>query len=142
MKANTIVAIGLVAVSLVAAVFVACSDSKSCKPGTLALQVELDGTANFADTITITQTDPGATLNQTVTRTAGDKNLFTVDVTWPDGYPAGKTVHLLVRAQGGVQLLGEDVAVIHLSEGCSTGLVAIRSMLLDGGVDDGGTSSP
>ncbi len=140
MRVNTIVASGLLGLSLVAALFVACSSDGECKAGTLKLQVELDGTANFADTLTITSGDAGG-LMQTVQRTPGGNNFFDVEVTWPGGYPAGKTVHLLVRATGGVTLLGENEAVIHLANNCSTGLVAISSSLLDGGVDDGGNDT-
>lgn len=142
MRWNTVVAFGLVALSLVAAVMVACSDAgASCKAGTLNLQIELDGTAGFADTILITSNDPGATVMQTVSRPDGSPRLFNVDVAFPGGYPAGKTVHFTVRATGGVTLLGENEAVIHLGEGCSTGFVAISSSVLDGGVDDGGNDT-
>jgi hypothetical protein len=136
MKANTIVAIGLIALSLVAAVFVACSDSSSCKDNTLELQVELDGAANFADSIVIASTDAGATVNQTVQHVSGGANLFNVDVTFPGGWPANKTVHFNVRAYGGIQLLGENEAVVHLGATCSSAFVAIRSETLDAAIVD------
>ena len=134
MRLNTIVAFAMIGLSLVAAVMVACTDSNPCKPSTLSLQVELGGTANFADTIIITSSDPP--LSQSVTRTPNDPNLFKIDVSWPGGYPAGKTVTLLVRAMGGVTLLGENQAVIHLGDTCSTGFVTIRSDTLDAAIVD------
>jgi hypothetical protein len=120
------VALGCVAVAAIAAVVVACSDSgNNCKPGTLALTIELTGTANFADTITISARDPA--INQTVMHHAGDTDLVHVDVTFPNGYPADKLLTLYVRATGGITLLGENVANIHLLPGCSTGGVVINS---------------
>ncbi len=132
---NVLVAFAVVALSVVAAVFVACNDSgPNCQPGTLALQVELDGNANLADTIEVSSGDPVFT--QTVTRTAGDFNLLNIDVGFGGTYPAGKTVTLLVRAKMGQTLLGENVAVIHLGDSCSTGFVAVRAETLDFGAED------
>lgn len=132
---NVLVAFAVVSLSVVAALFVACSDSgPNCKPNTLALQVELDGTANAADTIEVSSGDPAFT--QTMTRTSGDFNLFTVDVGFGGTYPAGKAVTLIVRAKSGQTILGENVAVIHLADGCSTGFVAVRAETLDAGFAD------
>jgi hypothetical protein len=132
MRLNLLVAGGLIGLSLVAAAFVACSDSgTSCKPNTLTLQVELDGTANFADTVTVTSVDPGAMVMQSFPHTPNGGNFFDVDVVWPGGYPGGKTVNFQVRALGGATLLGENVATIHLGATCDNGLVAIRAETLD-----------
>jgi hypothetical protein len=136
MRLNTIVAIGLFGLALVAAVTVACSDASSCKENTLSLQIELGGTASFADSIIISSTTPGAEVSQTVPHDPNGNNLFTVDVTWPGGYPADKTVTFLVRATGGVTLLGENQAVIHLGATCANGFVAIRTETLDAAITD------
>ncbi|MDB4968543.1 MAG: hypothetical protein JWN44_4232 [Myxococcales bacterium] len=134
MRFNTLVAFGLFACALVAAVMVACSDSTpACKAGTLALQIELTGTANFADTINVQSFEPGASINEDFSHVPDGPRLFTIDVAFPGGYPANKTVTFLVRARGASTLLGENIATIHLGETCGAGLVGIRAETLDGG---------
>jgi len=111
---------------------VACSDSApACKAGTLALQVELAGTANFADTIEVQAFDPAATFDQSFPHVPDGPKLFVIDVPFPNGYPANKTLTFLVRARGGATLLGENVATIHLGATCGAGLVSIRTETLD-----------
>ena len=73
MRVNTVLAFGLFAVALIAAVMVACSDSgPECKPGTLALQVELSGTANFADTINVQSFEPNASIDESFVQRSRD----------------------------------------------------------------------
>jgi hypothetical protein len=131
MRFNTLVAFGLFAAALVAAIMVACSDSTSCKPGTLALQVELAGTANFADTIQVQSFDLSTPVDQSFPHVPDGPKLFVVDVAFPSGYPANKTITFLVRARGASTLLGENIATIHLGETCGTGFVSIRTETLD-----------
>ena len=129
---HTLIACGVFAVALVAAVFVACSDSTpDCKPGTLALQVELAGTANFADTVEVQSLDPGFAVNQSFPHQPDGPKLFVVDVAFPNGYPANKAITFLARARGAATLLGENVATIHLGATCGTGFVSIRAETLD-----------
>jgi hypothetical protein len=132
MRFNTLIAFGLFAVALVSAVMVACSDSTpNCKAGTLALQVELSGTANFADTINVQSFEPNASINQDFAHVPDGPKLFTLDVPFPNGYPADRTITFLVRARGASTLLGENIATIHLGQTCGSGLVSIRSETLD-----------
>jgi hypothetical protein len=117
-------ALALIALVAFATVVVACSDSgKSCKTGTLGLTVELDGTAAFADTLTLTSANPPLTM--TVPHSPNDTGPINVDVTFPGGYPTNTVVRVLVRASGGVTLLGENVATVHLLPDCSNAFVAI-----------------
>lgn len=135
MRTRTLVAFAVVALSVIAAVMVACSDNgPSCKPGLLTLQVELDGTANFADSVVVSSSNPSFT--QTFMHTGDGPNLFDVDVDFGGHFPAGQTVTLLVRAMGGSTLLGENIATIHLGDSCSTGFVTIRAETLDAGPTD------
>jgi hypothetical protein len=138
MRLNIILASGLFAAAVVASVMVACSDdTPDCKPGILTLNVELGGTANFADTVEVQSYDPAATFTQDFPHTPGGANYFPIDVMFPGGYPTDKTITFLVRARGGATLLGESVATIHLAPTCSTGLVSIRSgETLDAGAED------
>jgi hypothetical protein len=133
MRTNLFVAFGISAVAIGAAVLVACSsgDKPSCRPGTLALIVELDGTANFADTVTITADDPSIGLAMPVMHVPNGPYIFTVDVAFPNGYPANRLVHFIARASGAGTLLGENEATIHLDDVCSTGGISIRSETLD-----------
>ncbi len=134
MRINTILAFALFALLVIAAAVVACSDGSqtgNCSAGTLALQVELDGTANFADTIQVSSADPAATLTESTPHTPDGATVQTVTVTFPNGYPSNKAITFLVRAYANSQLLGENTATVHLDDPCGTGGVAIRSSLLD-----------
>ena len=128
---KTIVAFGLLACALVAALVVACSDNApSCKDGEFQLQVNLEGTAIDADTITITGTDPGAMVSMTVPHTPGLVQQI-IDVNFSGGYPADKLVHLLVKATGGVTNLGEIEVDIHTDPKCSVATAVVRSQAAD-----------
>jgi hypothetical protein len=132
MRFNTLIAFGLFACALVAAVMVACSDSTpDCKPGTLALQVELSGTANFADTINVQSFEPNASIDQDFPHVPDGPKLFVLDVPFPKGYPANQTVSFFVHARGASTLLGENIATIHMGPTCGSGLVSIRAQTLD-----------
>ena len=131
MRWNIVVALALVALSLVAFGVVACTDSPTCKPGTLLLQLGLLDTSPLADTITVSIADSGAELMQSIPHTpnqeAADVGVEHVDVevSWPNGYPAGKLVHAVVRAIGGTTVLGSNTATIHLDDKCSVGNLAL-----------------
>jgi hypothetical protein len=126
--------VAVAAVGLV--VVVACGDSgKSCKPGTLALTIELRGTAALADTLTISFRDPSQSM--TVAHDPNGPTLLVVDVDFPGGYPADKLVVLSVTASGGITRLGENSANIHLLPGCSSGFVSVAGgNLYDAGAVD------
>src|SRR6266536_560754 len=97
--------VALATVGLV--VVVACGDSgQSCKPGTLALTIELRGTAAFADTLTIASRDPAPSV--TVAHDPNGPTLLVVDVDFPGGYPADMLVVITVTASGGITLLEEN----------------------------------
>jgi hypothetical protein len=137
MRIQSAVAILIVGLALVAGVMVACSSGTSCKPGTVNLQVLFAGTASYADTVEITSINPpGLGVATTVGRVSGAADSLFVDVSFPHGYPANKTVTFLARALSGSQLLGESSFVIHLDSSCSTGSVSINGSLIDAFIVD------
>jgi len=142
MRWRILVAVGLIAASLAAVVVAACS-GPSCKAGTLQLDIALAATAPLADTITVTGVDPGAAVSQTFPHTpnpmAPGIEHVTVNITFPGGYPADKVVHLVVKATGGVTLLGANTVTIHLDPTCSNAGVLISGGVItpgDGGMTD------
>ena len=142
MRWNLFAAVGLLGLSLVATVIVACSSSPSCKPGTINLTVTLLDTAPLADTITVTGTDAYSMISESFPHTPSAINTgferTTIEVTFPDGYPADKVVHLVVRAMGGTTLLGAAGATIHTDPSCSVGSVNVSggAAPMDGGTTD------
>jgi hypothetical protein len=136
MRWNILVALGLIASSLVAVGVVACSDSTTCKTGTLLLQVGLLDTAPLADTISISIADSGAELTTSFPHTPNSDAAnvgvehINLELTWPQGYPTGKLVHVVVKATGGTTVLGSNSASIHLDDKCTVGNVAISGRTL------------
>jgi hypothetical protein len=127
MRWNLFAAFGVMALSFVAVVIVACSSGESCKKNTLNFQIVLSGTSDLADTVTISDVDPDPALmfSQTFAHTPGDFSTLSIDVSWPAGYPADKLVHLIVKASGGVTTLAANAATIHLDPGCTTAHVVL-----------------
>jgi hypothetical protein len=128
MRWNLLAAFGLIALSFIAVVIVACSSSGNCKPQTLNLQILLSGTSDLADTVTVSDLDPDPALMfvQTFPHKVGDASALSLDISWPAGYPADKLVHLLVKATGGVATLGANSATIHLDPSCTMATVSIN----------------
>jgi hypothetical protein len=128
MRWRILVAIALVVASLGAVVVAACS-GPTCKAGTLQLDIALASTAPLADSITVVGNDPGAAVDETFPHTpnpmAPGIEHTTVTVTFPCGYPADSVLHLVVRAIGGVTVLGVNTVTIHLDEGCSSAGVLV-----------------
>jgi hypothetical protein len=129
MRWNPLAAVAVFALSILVTVVVACSDTTKCTPGTLELDIALLSTAPLADRITVTSTDMDVPLDATFPHTPNASTPgvehTSVNVTFPNGYPADKVVHLLVRAYGGVTVLGANTAAIHLGKSCDTASVAV-----------------
>ena len=131
----------MLALSIIVTAVVACSDSPSASRATLLLQVALLDTSPLADTIEVMSTDSMLPLDEKFPHTPNASTPgvehITVEVTFPNGYPKDTLVHLIVRAFGGVTLLGANTAAIHLDNSCTVGDVAVRG----GGLptDMGGT---
>ena len=143
MRWKLLVASGVLALSLVATLIVACSDSASCKPNTILLQVALLQTAPLADTITVTETDPNSTVMQTYPHAPNSMNPgvehITLQIDFPNGYPADKLVHFLVKATSGVTVLGANSLTVHTDQTCTVADVAVTGGStgpMDGGMTD------
>jgi hypothetical protein len=105
---------------------VACSSKPNCTAGTLVLDVNLYQTAPLADTIVVTSTTPNVTVSpssfpHTPNPMAPGVDRATLIMTFPSGYPADKVVQLIVKAFGGVTVLGANTATIHTSASCTVG---------------------
>jgi hypothetical protein len=143
MRWKLLVAGGLLASSLVATLVVACSDSTSCKPNTILVQIALLQTAPLADTIIITETDPNTSVTQTFAHTPNASNPgvehITEEIDFPNGYPADKVVHFLVKAVGGTTVLGANTFTVHTDPSCTVAGVAVAggsTGAMDGGTTD------
>ena len=143
MRWNLLVAVSVVALSLVATVLVACSDSPGCKPNTMLLQVALLQTAPLAETITVTETDPNTSVMQTFPHEPNSMNPgvehISVEIDFPNGYPADKLVHFLVRAISGGTILGANTVTVHTDPTCTIANVAVTGGSAgptDGGMTD------
>jgi hypothetical protein len=130
MRWNLLVAAAVLALSIIVTAVVACSDSSTCKPGTLLLQVALLDASPLADTITVTSSDANIPVNESFphvpNNTVPGVEHTNVEVTFPGGYPKDMVVHLLVRALGGTTVLGANTATIRLDDTCTVGDVAVR----------------
>jgi hypothetical protein len=142
MRWKILVAVGVLAASLVTTVVVVACSGPACKPGTLLLDIALLDTSPLADTITVTGTDPGAEVMASFPHVPNSSNPgvehTTVEVTFPGGYPKDTVVHLIVRAIGGNTILGANTATIRLDQSCTVGGVAVRGGGMPPG-DLGGT---
>ncbi len=143
MRRKLLVAGGLVALSLVATVVVACSNSQSCKPSTMLLEIALLQTAPLADTIIVTETDPNTSVMQTFAHTPNAANPgvehITEEIDFPNGYPADKVVHFIVKAVGGTTVLGANSVTVHTDPTCTVADVAVTGGStgpMDGGTPD------
>ena len=143
MRWNLLVALAVVALSLVATVIVACSNSPGCKPNTLLLQVALLQTAPLAETITVTETDANTNLMQSFPHAPNSSNPgvehISVEIDFPNGYPADKLVHFLVRAISGGTVLGANSVTVHTDPTCTVADVAVSGGStgpMDGGMTD------
>jgi hypothetical protein len=78
---------------------VGCDNVRQCAPGTIYLELTLEGAAASATSIDLTITVDGRTATRTVTRTGGDST-ETIELRFPAGYPEGKTIRIDARANG------------------------------------------
>ena len=79
-------------------------------------------------TIVVTSTNPDITISPTTiphtpNPMAPGVDHTTIILTFPSGYPADKVVTLIVKAYGGVTVLGANTVAIHASKTCTVGAV-------------------
>jgi hypothetical protein len=127
MRWKLLAAAAVLVVSLAVTV-VACSSKPACTAGTMVLDVALYQTAPLADTITIQSTTPNIAVSPTSVPHTPDPMApgvehTTLILTFPNGYPNDKVVNLVVKAIGGVTVLGANTATLHTSPSCTVGAV-------------------
>jgi hypothetical protein len=124
MRTAPLVAAATVGLTTLVAIVVSCSNDKpTCKPGTLALSVLLEGSGVFADPVQVSSVDPA--LSMTVAHRAGDTSIFDIDVVFPGGYPTDKVATFIVRAYASNALIGESSATVHLAPGCANASIDV-----------------
>ena len=130
MRWKLLVPFTVLGLSIIVTAVVACSDSASCKPGTMLLQIALLDTSPLADSIEVMSTNPMIPFDEkfphTPNASAPGVEHTSVTVTFPNGYPKDTLLNLIVRAYGGVTLLGANTAQIHTGATCTVGDVAVR----------------
>ncbi len=123
-----LLAAAAVLLGTIAVTVAACSSKPDCTPGTIVLHVNLYQTAPLADSIVVTSTNPDIVISPTSfphtpnAMTPG-VDTTTIVLTFPNGYPKDQVVGLVVKAYGGVTVLGANSASIHTSPSCSVGSV-------------------
>jgi hypothetical protein len=115
-----------------------------CKEGTLLLTVTVGGAAEEADELRVEVTTEGQSeLSKTFRRTPGPGG-GTVEINYPEGYPAGRTSVVTVTASVSDVDVAADTATVVLASRCSTTTVALGATNDDGGspdaTNDGGGS--
>ena len=127
MRWKLLAAAAVLVVSLAVTV-VACSSKPACAAGTMVLDVALYQTAPLADTITIMSQNPNIAVSPTSvphtpnSMTPGVEHA-TIILTFPNGYPNDQVVNLVIKALGGVTVLGANTATIHTTPSCTVGAV-------------------
>jgi hypothetical protein len=117
--------LGLASVIAVAS-FTGCG-TRACKPGTILVDVSLEGGADAADTFVITVLVDAETQTATVPHPSGARH-GTLEVDFAAGYPQGKTVTLTVDAFGaGRPLASGSAAPTRLTASCASLSVDLRA---------------
>lgn len=108
--------------ALAGALFVAgaagCNTTRPCRPGTLFVTVRI-GPFSDADSLTVDVTVAGSPSRRTtlpLSRAASGG----VEVTFPSGYPTGKSVDLVVELDKASQPLATRMGSVVLVSGCGT----------------------
>jgi Kelch motif len=116
MRAFTFASLGLLA--LVAVAGAGCG-TRSCREHTLLVTVDIDGPATGADGLTVSvAVGDGAAITTPVK--LSNQSHGTLEVTFPHGYPSGKTVSVTVAAQKGGAQVGSTSGTVMLSGVCET----------------------
>jgi hypothetical protein len=114
----------LLALALAAA---GCGGTNNCRSKTVLLAISLDAAAAQADALDIDVTIDGNTNTSHLTHAAGSTG-GTVEVRFPSGYPAGKSVAISVTALAGGSPVGSGTASFVAASGCDS-----RSVTVQGG---------
>jgi hypothetical protein len=97
--------------------------TKSCKDGTLLLDVSFSGSASNSDSLQISVEANGATMSATAPHTAGKSG--TLEVDFGAGYPSGAQATVTVTALSGGTIVGSGMATVTLSGECAALTVTV-----------------
>jgi hypothetical protein len=114
----------LASLLLVALGAAGCGDGSNCKEGTLSLGLELDTGTDVADSVTIVITVDGKAMTSVQPHAPG-QTFSNVEIDFPAGYPADKTVSLDLTASLTGTVIGIGHELIHLLPGCTDGLAHV-----------------
>ena len=89
----------------------ACDKQSSCRPGTVFLHVDLGPFTSGANELDVDVSVDGATVMHTALAVTPGMRTGGVEVQFPDGYPAGRSVMIQVTREGGTST---DVAMPHV----------------------------
>jgi len=116
-----------------------CRSTRSCKQGTLMVEVTFDGPTSGADEIDVAvaiaggAAKQGSPLQHQVGATAGS-----IEIDFPNGYPAGEAVQVtLVARKNGAPLATATDTVSALAAGCGTLTMHLAGGAAEGGAADG-----
>lgn len=126
-------------VALASLLLVACKlTTAPCKPGTLFVQLTLDGTSATADSLQVTVDLGGGTLlHGTPIAHQPGVSSGSVEVHFAPGYPAGQQVAVTVDALVGASIIGSGQQTLTLTSSCQSLSIAIAASAGDMGGGDG-----
>jgi hypothetical protein len=105
--------------------------TRDCKDGTLFLTLSYEGATAGADDLDVTITIGTSSVHPAF-QPHGDGDTLQVD--FPDGYPAGQTISVDVIAKKSGGALGEGHAVTPLANSCTALALTVNPFAADGGV--------
>ena len=130
-------ALGLLAVAALGA-GTNCGSTKACKDGTLFLTLAFDGTTSSADQVTVQVTPSGGASRMSTLEHQAGATVGTVEIDFPQGYPAGSQVQVTVTASKAGAAIATATGSVVLSSGCSALAIALGVGGQDGGAGSGG----
>ena len=130
-------ALGLLALAALAA-GTSCGSTKACKDGTLFLTLTFDGTTSSADQVTVQVTPSGGASRMSTLEHQAGATVGTVEIDFPQGYPAGSQVQVTVTASKAGAAIATATGTVVLTSGCSALAIALGGGGQDGGAGSGG----
>lgn len=110
-----------------ASTLLACGGTRPCKDQTVFVNITLQGAAASADTLDVSVSVNGMTLNASGAHTPGVSQ-GTIELQFPSGYPAGQSITVTVNASASGQPIGTgSIGPVPLNSGCTTLAVTILS---------------
>lgn len=101
-----------------------CPSVSRCRDATLLLTVSFDAAAAAADTLQLDIAVDGNTRRTALSHARGSSG-GTIEVRFPSGYPAGKSVMITVTALQGGSPLGAGTTTVVPPAGCATAALAV-----------------